>query len=90
VVDAVYLVVPNHLHRKYAVQAAEAGVHVLCEKPMAVTEEDCEAMIAAADANNVKLMIAYRLHFEEGNLEDRPAHGKPDTVNAKPPSGEAA
>lgn len=69
VVDAVYLVVPNHLHRKYAVQAAEAGVHVLCEKPMAVTEEDCEAMIAAADANNVKLMIAYRLHFEEGNLE---------------------
>ena len=69
VVDAVYLVVPNHLHRKFAVRAAEAGTHVLCEKPMAVTEEDCQAMIAAADTNNVKLMIAYRLHFEEGNLE---------------------
>jgi predicted dehydrogenase len=68
-VDAVYLVLPNHLHREYAIRAAQAGVHVLCEKPMAVTEEDCKAMIDAADANEVKLMIAYRLHFEEGNLE---------------------
>jgi predicted dehydrogenase len=68
-VDAVYLVVPNHLHREYAVRAANAGVHVLCEKPMAVTEEDCQAMIDAARANHVKLMIAYRLHFEEGNLQ---------------------
>lgn len=69
VVDAVYLVLPNHLHREYAVRAANAGVHVLCEKPMAVTEEDCEAMIDAAHKNAVKLMIAYRLHFEEANLE---------------------
>ena len=68
-VDAVYIVVPNHLHREYAVRAAKAGVHVLCEKPTAVTEEDCEAMIEAANTAGVKLMIAYRLHFEEGNLE---------------------
>jgi predicted dehydrogenase len=68
-VDAVYLVLPNHLHREYTVRAAEAGVHVLCEKPMAVTPEDCEAMIEAASENQVKLMIAYRLHFEESNLE---------------------
>lgn len=68
-VDAVYLVVPNHLHREYAVRAADAGVHVLCEKPMAVTEDDCGAMIKAADDNQVKLMIAYRLHFEKANLE---------------------
>ena len=68
-VDAVYLALPNHLHRDYAVRAAAAGVHVLCEKPMAVTAEDCQAMIAAADQNHVKLMIAYRLHFEAGNLE---------------------
>ena len=68
-VDAVYLALPNHLHRDYAVRAAAAGVHVLCEKPMAVTVEDCQAMIAAADQNHVKLMIAYRLHFEAGNLE---------------------
>jgi predicted dehydrogenase len=69
VVDAVYLVLPNHLHREYAARAANAGVHVLCEKPMAVTEEDCEAMLDAANQNNVKLMIAYRLHFEKANLE---------------------
>jgi predicted dehydrogenase len=67
-VDAVYLVLPNHLHREYAVRAANAGVHVLCEKPMAVTEEGCRAMIEAAKGNKTKLMIAYRLHFEEANL----------------------
>ena len=68
-VDAVYIVLPNHLHREYTVRTAQAHVHVLCEKPMAVTEEDCEAMIDAANQNDVKLMIAYRLHFEKGNLE---------------------
>src|SRR6266404_707950 len=68
-VDAVYLGLPNHLHKEYAVRAAEAGVHVLCEKPMAVTEEECETMIAAAERNRTKLMVAYRLHFERGNLE---------------------
>ncbi len=68
-VDAVYLALPNHLHREYAVRAAAAGVHVLCEKPMAVSEEECRAMINGAEQNNVKLMIAYRLHFEAGNLE---------------------
>jgi glucose-fructose oxidoreductase len=68
-VDAVFIGLPNHLHREYAVRAAEAGVHVLCEKPMAVTEEECQAMIDAARKNNVKLMVAYRLHFEKGNLE---------------------
>src|ERR1700757_42561 len=67
-VDAVYLALPNHLHREYAVRAAARGVHVLCEKPMAVTEEDCRAMIKAAQENHAKLMIAYRLHFEAGNL----------------------
>src|SRR6476661_4179808 len=68
-VDAVFIALPNHMHREYAVRAAAAGVHVLCEKPMAVTEEECRAMIKAADQNQVKLMIAYRLHFEAGNLE---------------------
>lgn len=68
-VDAVYIALPNHLHCQYTVGAARRGVHVLCEKPMAPTEEDCEHMIEAAEQNNVKLMVAYRLHFEEGNLE---------------------
>jgi predicted dehydrogenase len=67
-VDAVYVATPNHLHRSYAVRAAEAGVHVLCEKPLAVTEEDCRAMIDAAEANGVLLMTAYRLHFEALSL----------------------
>jgi predicted dehydrogenase len=68
-VDAVYIALPNHLHRDYSIQAATAGIHVLCEKPMAVTEEDCLEMIDAARSGNVKLMISYRLHFEKGNLK---------------------
>ncbi len=68
-VDAVYIVLPNNLHREYTVRAADAGVHVLCEKPMAVTAQECEAMMKTAKQNRVKLMIAYRLHFEKGNLE---------------------
>lgn len=68
-VDAVYIGLPNHLHREYAIRAARAGVHVLCEKPLAVTQQECERMIRAAEENNVKLMTAYRLHFEEANLK---------------------
>ena len=68
-VDAVYIALPNSMHAEFAIRAAEAGVHVLCEKPMAVTVEECERMIAACDANRVKLMIAYRLHFEAINLK---------------------
>ena len=68
-VDAVYIALPNHLHREYTVRAANAGIHILCEKPMAVTADECEAMIQAAKDNNVKLMIAYRLHLEEANLQ---------------------
>jgi predicted dehydrogenase len=68
-VDAVYLAVPNHLHRKFTERAAKAGAHVLCEKPMALSTKDCEAMIRVTRKYRKKLMIAYRLHFEEGNLD---------------------
>ncbi len=68
-IDAVYIALPNNMHRAYTEAAADAGIHVLCEKPMAFNEEDCEAMISACDAAQVKLMIAYRLHFEGGNLD---------------------
>jgi glucose-fructose oxidoreductase len=68
-VDAVYIALPNHLHRDFAITAAEAGVHVLCEKPLAPTVEDCERMIAAAEARDVRLMTAYRLHFERASLK---------------------
>jgi predicted dehydrogenase len=67
--DAIYLAVPNALHREYAVRALQSGVHVLCEKPMAPTETDCRAMIDAAETGRAKLMIAYRLHFEEATIE---------------------
>jgi glucose-fructose oxidoreductase len=67
-VDAVYIALPNHMHREYTVRAARAGVHVLCEKPMAVTEPECEEMIRTVADHRVRLMIAYRLHFEEANL----------------------
>jgi predicted dehydrogenase len=67
-VDAVYIALPNSMHAEYTIRAAQAGVHVLCEKPMAVTVEDCRRMIAACRKGWVKLMIAYRLHFETLNL----------------------
>src|SRR5438874_10638108 len=53
-VDAVYIATPNILHREYTERAAKAGVHVLCEKPMATTEHDCEAMMRVTAQNNVK------------------------------------
>jgi glucose-fructose oxidoreductase len=68
-VDAVYITLPNHLHKDYTVRAAQAGIHVLCEKPMANNVAECEEMIRAAEQNNIKLMIAYRLHFEPANLK---------------------
>jgi predicted dehydrogenase len=68
-VDAVYIALPNNMHREYTVRAARHGVHVLCEKPLAVTETDCEAMIAACKRHKVKLMTAYRLHFERATLK---------------------
>ena len=68
VVDAVYIALPNSMHAEYTIRAARAGVHVLCEKPMAVTVQECRRMIAACRRAEVKLMIAYRLHFETINL----------------------
>lgn len=68
-IDAVYLVLPNHLHCDFTVRAAKAGVHVLCEKPMAVSVAECRKMIAAMRQSRRKLMVAYRLHFEKSNLE---------------------
>ncbi len=68
-IDAVYIALPNHMHCEYTVRAAQAGIHVLCEKPMAVTVAECEQMIAAAKENHIKLMIAYRLHLDAANME---------------------
>src|SRR5579862_9356725 len=67
--DAVYIALPNSQHLDFTMRAAKAGVHVLCEKPLALTEGDCREMIAACQRHRVKLMTAYRLHFEKSNLD---------------------
>lgn len=68
-VDAVYIALPNHLHCEYTVRAANQAIHVLCEKPMAITADECEQMMHACENNAVKLMIAYRLHLDPANME---------------------
>ena len=68
-IDIVYIVLPNSMHREYVVRAAKAGKHVICEKPMALTVEDCDEMIAACKNANKMLSIGYRLHFEPHNME---------------------
>jgi predicted dehydrogenase len=68
-IDAVYLALPNSMHCEYATRAARAGIHILCEKPMAVTESECRQMIRAARQAKVKLMVAYRLHLERANVK---------------------
>jgi glucose-fructose oxidoreductase len=66
-IDVVYVVLPNSMHAEYTVRALKAGKHVLCEKPMANTPQECEQMIAAAKGANRKLMIGYRLRYEPFN-----------------------
>jgi predicted dehydrogenase len=68
-IDAVYIALPNNLHADYCVRAAGAGIHVLCEKPLAVSEDQCRDIIKSCAENRVKLMTAYRLHFERANLK---------------------
>jgi predicted dehydrogenase len=67
-VDAVYVGLPNSMHREYTVRAAQMGKHVLCEKPMAISSAECNAMIDACRTAGVKLMIAYRVHYEPTHL----------------------
>lgn len=68
-VDAVYVGLPNSMHREYTVRAAQLGKHVLCEKPMAISSAECSQMIAACSNAGRKLMIAYRVHYEPTHLE---------------------
>ncbi|RXD05747.1 Gfo/Idh/MocA family oxidoreductase [Sphingomonas sp. UV9] len=68
-VDIVYVCLPNSMHAEYTMRAAKAGKHVMCEKPMAISVAECEAMIRACKTAGKKLMIGYRCHFEPFNLE---------------------
>lgn len=87
-IDVVYIVLPNALHMKYSVIAAEAGKHVWCEKPMAISVSECEQIIGACKRNKVQLTIGYRMQHEPVTREimkwsrERP-YGKPLDIRAE-------
>jgi len=68
-IDVVYVVTPNSLHAQHTIAAAKAGKHVFCEKPMEISPERCEQMIAACKQANRMLGVAYRCQFEPNHLE---------------------
>ncbi|WP_374294834.1 Gfo/Idh/MocA family protein [Sphingomonas sp.] len=68
-IDAIYIGTPNWRHAEFAVPALNAGIHVLCEKPLEVSAEQARAILAAEKAGKAKLMTAYRLHFEPATLD---------------------
>lgn len=70
-IDVVYVVIPPSMHREYVVRAANAGKHVWCEKPMAMTVQECQEMIDACNKNKRSLAIGYRLHHEPNTQEYR-------------------
>ena len=63
-IDVIYIVLPPSMHKEYVIRAANIGKHVFCEKPMAITEAECKAMIDACNKNKRKLAIGYRLQHE--------------------------
>ncbi|MEO6720052.1 MAG: Gfo/Idh/MocA family oxidoreductase [Ferruginibacter sp.] len=70
-IDVVYVVLPPSMHKEYTIKAANAGKHVWCEKPMAMTVEECQEMIDACKKNKRSLAIGYRLHHEPNTIEYR-------------------
>lgn len=86
-IDVIYIVLPPSMHAEYSIRAAKAGKHVWCEKPMAITEAECQSMIDACKKNKVKLSIGYRMHHEPNTqriIQFRKdlTYGKPVTVTA--------
>jgi predicted dehydrogenase len=68
-IDIIYIVLPNSMHAEYVIRAAKTGKHIICEKPMAITVDECDKMITACKKAGVMLSIGYRLHFEPYNME---------------------
>ena len=68
-IDATYIGLPNSMHKEFTVRSAQAGKHVLCEKPMAISSVECREMIDACHKARVKLMIAYRIHYDPMHLK---------------------
>jgi len=86
-IDIVYVVLPPSMHREYVVRAAKAGKHVFCEKPMAPSVADCEAMIKACSSSKVKLAIGYRCQHDPNiqairKLAREPKFGKVKMVTS--------
>ena len=70
-IDVVYVVTPNALHAEHCLKAAQAGKHVLCEKPMETSVEKCEQIISAVKKAGKKLAVGYRCQFDPNHLECR-------------------
>ena len=68
-IDAVYVITPNALHHDQVIRVAQAGKHVICEKPLAVNAREGQEMVEACEKANVKLLVGYRMHFEPNTLE---------------------
>lgn len=86
-IDIIYIVLPTGLHSEYAIKAADTGKHVWCEKPMAKTAEECQAIINACNKNKVKLSIGYRMQHEPNTRKimewsKTKPYGKMETVRA--------
>lgn len=75
-IDVVYVVLPPSMHKEYVIRAANAGKHVWCEKPMAITAQECQEMIDACKKNKRSLAIGYRLQHEPNTQEYRRIVGK--------------
>lgn len=87
-IDIIYVVLPPSMHAEYCIRAAKAGKHVWCEKPMAMTVNECQQMIDAAKSNKVKLSIGYRLQHEPNTQQiirfgKDQTYGKVKTVSAQ-------
>lgn len=68
-IDAVYIITPNALHYEQTIRCAQAGKHVICEKPMAVSVQEAREMVDACATAGVKLLVGYRMRFEPNTLE---------------------
>tara|TARA_R110002049_G_scaffold9962_2_gene49652 strand:- start:13942 stop:15057 length:1116 start_codon:yes stop_codon:yes gene_type:complete len=87
-IDIIYVVLPNSMHAEFTIRAAKAGKHVICEKPMALSVSEGNAMVKACEENNVKLSIGYRLQFDPYhktiiNFSKEKNHGKITYVNSQ-------
>jgi len=68
-IDAVYVITPNGLHKDQVIRVAKAGKHVICEKPMGINAKEGQEMVDVCKAENVKLLVGYRMHFEPKTVE---------------------